>query len=383
MEQTSALDQAASSVRPYHQAVADVSKKVDAFFERAFSEVVIEGPQVSWDEATRHPVMAVSTHRSQTDYFGVGYFLFNVGVKNVRYAAGDNLTRLPYIGPRFRRFGAFTVERSRASRRSYLSELCNQVVGMIESGDNIIVFPEGGRSYKGNMMQLRTGMLGAHVIAQHHRPEKPHLLLPIALSYERLPELLMFDNLEKGKALRTRKDPISRLLGPLYYFGPDLYAFGRFLVAIRLGLRYGKLYIDYGEPFAVSDVVDVQAGYNPDARDEFFAHRATTERVSAEVRKRFIALYRILPMHVVSAALLRRGNEASVDEIAGDSEKIVQQLQQDGRNCRSLEGLAPRELVEEGLRQLRYGKVVKRRQSRLRVANASIARYYAATIDGA
>jgi len=60
----------------------------------------------------------------------------------MRFAAGDNLTNLPIIGPKFKAFGSFPIKRSSSLNRSYIINLSNRVVGMIEDNDSIIVFPK-------------------------------------------------------------------------------------------------------------------------------------------------------------------------------------------------------------------------------------------------
>jgi glycerol-3-phosphate O-acyltransferase len=37
----------------------------------------------------------------------VGQCFFRERVSRLRFAAGDNLTNLPYLGPRFKKWGAF------------------------------------------------------------------------------------------------------------------------------------------------------------------------------------------------------------------------------------------------------------------------------------
>ena len=95
----------------YHQAVVRAIKGVNAFFETTFTSVIVEGPELDIAALSRDPVMLVSSHRSHVDYFVVGSIFNRMGFKNLRFAAGDNLTKLPWIGPKFLNYGAFTVER--------------------------------------------------------------------------------------------------------------------------------------------------------------------------------------------------------------------------------------------------------------------------------
>ncbi len=57
--------------------------------------------------------MIVSSHRSHLDYILLGIHCSKLGYRNLRFAAGDNLTRMPYIGTKFASLGAFPIYRNR------------------------------------------------------------------------------------------------------------------------------------------------------------------------------------------------------------------------------------------------------------------------------
>jgi len=192
-------DNNARGEKEYHRRIASVKAAVNDFFDRNFTETRIDGPRLDAEELQKSPVMFVSTHRSHVDYFLAGISFFKMGFRNLRFAAGDNLTKLPYIGPRFLAFGAFAVARDGGFERNYVRNLCAQVVKMLEDGDAVLVFPEGGRSYTGAMLDIKGGILNAALMTQAANPNKDVYLLPAAISYECPPDVPFFPTLLKGR----------------------------------------------------------------------------------------------------------------------------------------------------------------------------------------
>jgi 1-acyl-sn-glycerol-3-phosphate acyltransferase len=368
--------------KSYHDEVAKVSDGIIAFFKKTFSEVHFEGPPFDPAEVQRSPVMFVGTHRSHADYFFIGSNFLKLGFKNIRFAAGDNLTRLPWLGPRFLTFGAFAVARDGGFDRNYVRKLCAQVIKMLEGGDSILVFPEGGRSYSGSMLEIKGGILNAALMLQAATPERDVFLVPAAISYDCPPDLPYFPLLLKGKALRKRPNGFfRRALGSVLYFGADVMAFLPFLFARRFGRRYGALYMDYGMPVSVRSIVDLEANRVQGARDEFAAHRASLGIVGEHIRKMFVAAYRILPAHVVSAAIKAGG--ATIDPAALEvaAAGMKESLAQEGRNCKTIGALSPQEIVAKGLAQLRKLKAVNvSKRKGILVRKAFIIDYFAAAV---
>jgi glycerol-3-phosphate O-acyltransferase len=366
-----------------HQTATRIAGDVDRFFRHAFTAIHVEGPQLDAEKVQRYPHMIVSTHRSHVDYFLAGWVLYFRGFKHMRFAAGSNLTGLPYIGPRFRALGAFTVEREIAFERNYVKNLCNRVIAMMENREAVILFPEGGRSYSGAMLEIKSGILGAAVLLQARRPGEDVYLIPTAISYECPPDAPWFEMLLKGKKLRKRTNSfLKRLLGNGYYFGADILAFAPFVTARRTGRQYGAVYVDYEIPRSVRSMVDIEANRAADVKDEFFSHRVSMQKLGALMQKRFLALYRLLPMHVVAALLTRNGPLSAAQTVALIPQTI-ETLRSQGRNLASLEQCTPSRIVEAGKEQLLRLKAIRVNGGVFFEKNGSLLRYCAAPIyDG-
>ncbi len=324
--------------------------------------------------------MIVSSHRSHMDYILLGIHCSRLGYRDLRFAAGDNLIRLPYLGSKFVSLGAFPVHRDRVTSRSYLVGLCEEVVRMLDDGDNVIVFPEGGRSYSGAMLSLKAGVIAANLIAQARSPDRPHCYLPFTVSYEVLPELDHLGLLERGRRLRRDERAwLTRAAGTLLYYGADLAAFARFMLSAGGQGRYGDVYMDYGEPFEVGSVVDLEKACAADAADGLVAHKAAARRVAEEIARRLARLYRILPMHVLAHELT--SGRTRREDIAARVPGIVGSLQARARNCKSLTGLSNGELFDRAAAQLLRLNAVAVRGGEVSVVRPEVVRYCARAID--
>ncbi|MCX7727013.1 MAG: 1-acyl-sn-glycerol-3-phosphate acyltransferase, partial [Chitinispirillaceae bacterium] len=207
----------------HQKRIISISEKVKKFFEDTFCKLDVNGPSIDFDKIKGSPLMIVSTHRSHLDYFVVPYVFFKMGgISNFRFAAGDNLTNLPYIGKKFRSLGAFTVKRDIGFDRRYIQTLCYDTVSMIERGETVLVFPEGGRSYSGDILTLRNGITAALIISQSKDYKRDVFFIPSTVVYDYPPDVKWFSMLLRGKLLRKKTNNFfNRLKGNILYFGAD------------------------------------------------------------------------------------------------------------------------------------------------------------------
>ncbi|MCL2218478.1 MAG: 1-acyl-sn-glycerol-3-phosphate acyltransferase [Chitinispirillia bacterium] len=376
-------NQGAESGKEYHDEVANVIGGVIAHLEKVFTKVYVEGPPLDPAKIQESPLMFVSTHRSHVDYFLVGSYFVRMGFRNLRFAAGDNLTKLPWIGPKFLAFGAFSVSRDAGFDRNYVRNLCKQVVAMLDNGDAVLVFPEGGRSYTGAMLDIRGGILNAALMLQAANPDRDVYLLPAAVSYECPPDAPHFPMLLKGKNRRKKSNNIvRRFVGAIYYFGADILAFGPFMFFKRRG-RYGAAYMDYAAPVPVRALVDLAANRVQGARDEFAAHRASLDIVGEHMRKQFVSIFRILPVHVVSSIIKEGGEGIGTAHLESYAETRKKSLAGSGRNCKTLNSMTPHEIVQAGIKQLVKLKAIttEKGEGKVSVRKRHLIEYFAAAVD--
>jgi glycerol-3-phosphate O-acyltransferase len=370
-------------MKHYDKKIKGVSEEVHRFFYRTYSAIHINGPAIDPQLFADAGVMVTCSHRSMADYYLLGMVLHDMGVTGLRFAAADNLTRLPILGPKFRAFGAFTIERDSAFNRSYINRLCKRIVSMlINDHDHIIVFPEGGRSYKGSMMEIKGGVLAAAILAQADNKGKNIYIFPISLSYEKLYELPYFDLLKLGKEWRKRTNPpLKKMLGNIFYFGSDILAFLGYYFNYKFGRKQGAIYVDYDYPVPVNTLVDINAHYSPDSRDEFFAHKNSTQILAATIREKLLSLYRIHPIHVVSYALQQKQASSREDLLMLVSKGVVL-CRTKKLNTLSLDILDDSAILEKGIMQLAAYKALTTNIPVPKILKQSIVEYYAAALSG-
>jgi hypothetical protein len=184
----------------------------------------------------------------------------------------------------------------------------------------------------------------------------------------------------RGKKFRKRTQPFfTRLAGSLFYFGADILAFVPFLLAPRTGRTYGAVYVDYDAPVPVRSLITI----NPDAafagKDEFFAHRDTMLQLAKIMRQRFLALFRILPQHLL-ACLVRERTTLAVSDAEKLLPPLIDTLRTAGRNLKSVEGRTPAEIVAQGTKPLLRLKAVSQKGDTLTVRKKQIIDYCAAPV---
>src|SRR5688500_18584041 len=123
-------------------------------------------------------VIYASNHRSHTDYLVEPLVLDDNGIRPPIIAAGINLFGGP-LGLLHRHVtGAIPIRRNTRDP-VYLITLKAYVAEMLRKHD-FFFYPEGGRSYSGEMKAPKTGLMHAALQAEH-----PHLvIMPTAVAYD-------------------------------------------------------------------------------------------------------------------------------------------------------------------------------------------------------
>lgn len=357
-------------------------KNVEGFrkyIARTTSEVIIKGiEKVKYDPNRRFVITC--THRSHTDYLLLASELDKANVNRIRFAAGDNLTKLPILGKKFREMGAFSVFRGKASQRNYLFKLTDQVKRIILNDDLVIVFPEGGRSYDGHMLDLKGGILGSAVVAQHEDQSKEICFIPVGISYEAPIEVPYFNLALKGKKLRDEgSNKLVQLWGEFLYYFADGWAYFKRGIQSSFGKKYGKIFCEFGDPIPVSELTDINKNYKEKAKNSFLANRASIKEVTAKLQDKFIELYRIWPLHILSYYL--KENDYKFDNNIEKFGEVVTRLKSVGAHFTFDTNISNEELVEIAKNELKLNGAVKRKGDDVIVKKENIINYFAATVE--
>lgn len=149
----------------------------------------------------RYNILYVPTHRTHLDSMEVAFGLTWAGLPAPRYAAASSLMGKPMIKKILKGLGAFSVDRERTRNILYLECLTGYSVMMLESGIPSLVYPEGTRSRTGKICDIKTGLLTTALEA-YKRSGSEILIVPLALSYENVPEDEEFTDLKSKSELK-------------------------------------------------------------------------------------------------------------------------------------------------------------------------------------
>src|SRR2546421_10192106 len=125
-----------------------------------------------------HRIVYASNHKSHTDYLVEPLVLDDNGIRPPLIAAGINLYGGP-LGLLNRHVtGAIPIRRN-TKDPAYLVTLKAYVAEMLKEHD-LFFYPEGGRSYSGELKPVKTGLIHAALTAG--RPDL--VIVPVAVAYD-------------------------------------------------------------------------------------------------------------------------------------------------------------------------------------------------------
>src|SRR5436190_12606479 len=175
-----------------------------------------------------HRIMYASNHKSHTDYLVEPVVLDDNGVRPPVIAAGINLFGGP-LGLLHRHVtGAIPIRRN-TKDPAYLITLKAYVAEVLKRHD-LLFYPEGGRSYSGELKAAKTGLISAALGA-----ECPNLVIvPVAIAYD----LVLEDRILARQRVKKRQRPFARELAEM----------------VRYAVGYkSRAFVTFGSPIPVAD----------------------------------------------------------------------------------------------------------------------------------
>jgi glycerol-3-phosphate O-acyltransferase len=286
--------------------------------------------------AEHHRIVYASNHKSHTDYLVEPLVLDDNGVRPPVIAAGINLFG-GALGLIHRHVtGAIPIRRN-TKDPAYLVTLKAYVAEILKRHD-LFFYPEGGRSYSGELKATKTGLMHAALTAGR----SDLVIIPTAVAYD----LVLEDHVLSKQRVKKRQRPFAREFAEL--------------VRYAVGYR-SRAFVTFGAPIPVGD-------RDPDSRRDLV-------ELSRLIRSRIGLQYKVLPTAVFAAAMrpsiARRDLEQRID-------RLIDQLRAAGGNMGVASG---RQAVDEAAELLELRGVVVLERGRFRVRERNVLRYYARTIE--
>jgi glycerol-3-phosphate O-acyltransferase len=281
-------------------------------------------------------VVYASNHKSHTDYLVEPLVLDDNGIRPPIIAAGINLFGGP-LGLLHRHVtGAMPIRRNTRDP-IYLITLKAYVAELLRRHD-FFFYPEGGRSYSGEIKVPKTGLMHAALLAQ-----QPHMVvLPTAVAYD----VVLEDHILARQRVKRTQRAFSRELAEM--------------VRYAVGYR-SRAFVTFGKPIAVD-------GVDPDSR------RAVLDLTHA-VMKAIGRIYKVLPTAVVAAAMRP---SITRRDLEGRADALIETLRTCGANLGVASGA---EAVDAALEPLEARGVLLVERGRVRVRERNVLRFYAHSLD--
>src|SRR6266542_1588100 len=227
-----------------------------------------------------HRIVYASNHKSHTDYLVEPLVLDDNGIRPPIIAAGINLFGGP-LGLLHRHVtGAMPVRRN-VKDPVYLVTLKAYVAELLRRHD-LFFYPEGGRSYSGEMKSPKTGLLHAALQADVSRMS----IIPTAIAYD----FVLEDHVLARQGVKRTQKAFSRELAEM--------------VRYAVGYR-SRAVVTFGKPLAIE-------GVDPTSRSEVLELAHTIMRAIGR-------LHKVLPTAVVANAMrpsiTRRELESRADAV--------------------------------------------------------------------
>ncbi|MEZ5293458.1 MAG: 1-acyl-sn-glycerol-3-phosphate acyltransferase [Vicinamibacterales bacterium] len=281
-------------------------------------------------------VIYASNHRSHMDYLLELLALDDAGLRPPIIAAGINLFGGP-LGLIHRHVtGALPIRRN-TKDPAYHITLKAYVAELLKTHD-FFFYPEGGRSYSGEMKSPKMGLFAACLQASH-----PQLVIvPVAIAYD----LVLEDHVLARQKVKRSQRAFSREVAEM--------------VRYAVGYR-SRAFVTFGDPIPVDDF---QADSRRSVAD--LGHMVMT-RIGRQLK--------VLPTALMAAAM---GPAMTDDELADRIGGLLDALNGIRAN---LDAKTPAEVIAAAAGPLEDRGIIARDDGRFRVRDRNLLRYYARTID--
>src|SRR5437867_1600364 len=211
-----------------------------------------------------HRIVYASNHKSHTDYLVEPLVLDDNGIRPPLIAAGINLFGGPLGLIHKHVTGAIPIRRN-TKDPAYLITLKAYVAEILKKHD-LFFYPEGGRSYSGELKSAKTGLFNAALSAGR----TDLVVIPTAIAYD----LVLEDHILAHQQVKKRQRPFTRELAEM--------------VRYAVGYR-SRAFVTFGAPIPAGDR-DAQS-------------RSDILELTRQVRTRIGALYKVLPTALFAAAM--------------------------------------------------------------------------------
>ena len=289
------------------------------------------------DATSRAHVVYVSNHKSHLDYLVEALALLDNGIRPPVIAAGINLFGGPLGIINRHVTGAIPIRRN-SRDPAYLVTVKAYVAELLQRRD-LLFYPEGGRSYSGELKPSKMGLL--HAALQADRSQL--VVVPVAIAYD----FVLEDRALSRQGTKRRQRPFRHELAEM--------------VGLAVGYQ-SRAFVTFGEAIPLTE-------YDPEAKRDLV-------RLAHRIQSAIGLLYKVLPTAII-ASVMRPCMERPM--LAANADARIRELEARGANLAVMTG--PRALEEALEPMVERGILAIDDRGRVRVRNRQVLRYYARTIQ--
>jgi glycerol-3-phosphate O-acyltransferase len=298
-------------------------------------ERVGEHQQFAVAAAAQGRVVYASNHRSHIDYLVEPLVLDDAGIRPPIIAAGINLFGGPLGLIHKHVTGALPIRRNMKDP-AYLITL-KAYVGELLRKHDLFFYPEGGRSYSGELKSAKTGLFSACLDSG----VRGTVLVPVAVSYD----LVLEDHVIARQKVKRRQKAFSREIAEL--------------VRYAVGYR-SRAFVTFGRPIPL-DGIDGES-------------RKAVMDLARHTRAEIGRQYKVVPSAILAAAMRPSVTRADLsDRISA----ILDTLRVVGAN---LSVSSAEEVLAFATEPLEARNIIVIENGRYRVRERHVLRYYARSI---
>ena len=203
-------------------------------WKRIFQDIDIDKPGLATvrEWARKGTLIYSPSHKSHIDYLILNYVLYDHHMAMPRIAAGQNLAFWP-MGHFLRKCGAFFIRRTFTGAKLYTRIFTSYIRALLEEGQSIEFFIEGGRSRSGKLILPQVGFLSILLDAYKKGYGNNLVFVPASIIYDRIPEENAYLKEIGGGA--KEQESLKEFMK----------------VRSILKRKYGKVYIRFGQPVSL------------------------------------------------------------------------------------------------------------------------------------
>ena len=316
--------------------VLEAQKRFAPYFEfylnHWFKNIETTGLENLRDLPSDTSTVYVSSHKSHVDWISLGFTLHKENIKVPRFVATQRLEKTWVVGSVLKKLGAKFIDPENRDI-GYLTKLRRNLEADLLSGQDLLFFPESGRSYSGELKEMTPYFLLLPI--QLRRTKENVRVVPLAISYDSVIEDASLVRLAQENKKESRFDRLKSTL------------FSRIL-----GNKGKNIYIDIGRPISVK-------------KDD------TATILADQAYPQIERLYRITPTSLAAHAL--NSNLPRLDDI----KETIHSLQSVEANLSTVRTMSTEEIYDAGINVLESRRAVKRINKVPDILNYALISYYA------